>query len=46
MFLVVVAPKDITMAHVNKQIFKVNGKEFTEDEIIEAIKDYYPERLI
>ena len=41
-----VVNKSINYVNLEGTVFKVNGKEFREDEIIEAIKETFPERLI
>lgn len=41
----VLRPK-IQFANVNDDVFKVNGVSFTNDELVEAVKDHYAERLI
>jgi hypothetical protein len=41
----VLRPK-IQFANVNDDVFKVNGVSFSNDELVEAVKDYYAERLI
>ena len=43
---ITVCPPGTKMRHVEDEMFKVNGEYFTEDEIINAIKQTYPDRLI
>ena len=41
-----VVNNSVNYVNLEGTVFKVNGKEFREDEIIEAIKETFPERLI
>lgn len=41
-----VCPPGIKMQNVEDEFFKVNGELFTEAELIEAVKNTYPERLL
>lgn len=43
---ITITPKNIKMAECFNEKFRVNGVDFTEDEIIHAIKKTYSERLI
>lgn len=41
-----VAQPGIQYANLEEFVFKVNDEEFTNDELVEAVKSYYAERLI
>lgn len=43
---ITISPPGQRLVHVEDECFKVNGELFTEEEIIAAIKNTYPDRLI
>ena len=43
---ITVCPSGTKMCNIVDECFKVNGELFTEEEIIKAIKNTYPDRLI